>query len=383
MITLGSFLGAAASAGGVGQTNAAFTALSSATSALTGQFNQLVNVAARFVQAINPAIVEQLNQVFRDLDAVIGIALIPVVEQAAYVVQGVADALLPVMRALQPIIAQLARTIQLALQPIFDSLAESFMALMPFIKRGAELFGNLFAIAANLVTQFLAFVPALLSVIEIFKGPFEEILIGISGLLLDWSKMVRVFAEVLAEAIKGVADFVMTLFGKSLSGGLKTAMADLRSAFQELLKSTLVLAAQFFKLIGWQRGIEAIIRGMETIGKNREDSRGAAVLQNVAFKDAASMGKDLATMTFAASRFGKEEDDPAKKANDFLKDILSEIKMIRDGTGNGIRSAIADVAQKAAMSPVPMGAVKGFVASGGSPFGMLFGGVAEYLAGNR
>ena len=98
-----------------------------------GAFSQITAFAGSFVQAFNPALMEQMNLVYKDLTAVIGMGLEPVIGAVIPIVRAFADKLVPVMQAMIPTVQLFADSmIQLA-GPIIEILIQAFAALEPII----------------------------------------------------------------------------------------------------------------------------------------------------------------------------------------------------------------------------------------------------------
>jgi len=98
-----------------------------------GAFNQIVSFASPFVQAFNPALIEQMNLVFKDLTAVIGMGLEPVIGAVIPIVRAFADRLVPVVQALIPTVQLFADAMMELAGPIIEILIEAFAALEPII----------------------------------------------------------------------------------------------------------------------------------------------------------------------------------------------------------------------------------------------------------
>jgi hypothetical protein len=128
------FMQALSGAGkGLGMLGAAGQMAVGAITGTVGAFSQITAFAGSFVQAFNPALMEQMNLVFRDLTAVIGMGLEPVIGAVIPIVRAFADKLVPVMQAMIPTVQLFADSmIQLA-GPIIEILIQAFAALEPII----------------------------------------------------------------------------------------------------------------------------------------------------------------------------------------------------------------------------------------------------------
>ena len=98
-----------------------------------GAFSKIISFASPFVEAFNPALIEQMNLVFKDLTAVIGMALEPVIGAVIPIVRAFADRLVPVVQALIPTVQLFADAMMELAGPIIEILIEAFAALEPII----------------------------------------------------------------------------------------------------------------------------------------------------------------------------------------------------------------------------------------------------------
>jgi phage-related protein len=122
---------------GLGMLGAAGQMAVGAITGTVGAFSQITAFAGSFVQAFNPALMEQMNLVFKDLTAVIGMGLEPVIGAVIPIVRAFADKLVPVMQAMIPTVQLFADSmIQLA-GPIIEILIQAFAALEPIIVMAA------------------------------------------------------------------------------------------------------------------------------------------------------------------------------------------------------------------------------------------------------
>ena len=282
------------------------TGLSSAAGALGGKFTEIVNFASRFVQAIDPNIIAELNRAFRDLDAVIGVALRPVILAAVSIVRNFAASIFEAMIRLQPIVEKVANTIATALQPAFDALGTVIEGLMPVF---------------DVIADALIFVATLFSDLANFMRPLINVIVELGR---------QLFATIAA------------LFGvESIGGGLKSLFDEIRSALQEFLKAIILVTATVARFLGASKVLDAIIKGLQP--KERKDATGAAVAEGAQFKSIESLGRDVYLKAFQASTYGKGEEP--KKAEDFLAGILTQVQDIASGksTLDDLPQVIRDV----------------------------------------
>lgn len=251
-------------------------------------FRQLSDMAARFTQAVDPALVAELNRAFRDLDAVIGQAMRPIVDQARELVRYLAGALMPLMRRLEPLVADLTGKIGLQLK-------ES-------------------------ISKFVTMLDAL---------PWEAIRDALGGVLdifHDVGAALSAFASVALQAVKDLLGGVVG----SAGGTVKDLMAQVRQAVQEALRAVITFAAQLMKAVGWMGGVEALVRGLTAASQNRlhraEDSTGMAVASGAMIKSIQDLAKGVYESAFVASAYGGQKADPQQQMVAFLGDIAKDIE---------------------------------------------------------
>ena len=134
------FMQALSGAGkGLGMLGAAGQMAVGAITGTVGAFSQITAFAGSFVQAFNPALMEQMNLVFKDLTAVIGMGLEPVIGAVIPIVRAFADRLVPVMQAMIPTVQLFADSMIELSGPIIEILIQAFAALEPVIVLAAGL----------------------------------------------------------------------------------------------------------------------------------------------------------------------------------------------------------------------------------------------------
>ena len=109
----------------------AFQAVNYAVLGGVDAFSKLTSFAGSFVSAVNPALMQQLGLAFKDLQAVIGVGLQPIIAAAIPIVRAFADSLQPVMQALLPTFDQFAQSMISLSGPIISLVVEAFAALEP------------------------------------------------------------------------------------------------------------------------------------------------------------------------------------------------------------------------------------------------------------
>lgn len=266
--------------------------LTGAFTAITGSINAIAGPITQFVQAINPAIVAEFHRAMRDLNATIGIALMPIMESLTGVVREIIGSMMPIVTQLQPIIAMLAQSIASVLVPWMQMWGQVIIGLMP-------------------VFEF-----------------FAEIVKGVAGLMADYYRAILPVISVLFELGKQLVAFVANLLG--VEGTAADFFENLRSSFQLLIKNVILAAATFLKMIGATDTLGALIKGLKP--PEQGPKRGIATLENAKFSDFASIAKSFQLSAFQASAFGGK--GGPKKTDDFLAELLTQVQDIKDGKGS-------------------------------------------------
>ena len=153
------FMQALSGAGkGLGMLGAAGQMAVGAITGTVGAFSQITAFAGSFVQAFNPALMEQMNLVFKDLTAVIGMGLEPVIGAVIPIVRAFADRLVPVMQAMIPTVQLFADSMIELSGPIIEILIQAFAALEPIIVLAAgivEQWANVLTWAVPLIAAVI------------------------------------------------------------------------------------------------------------------------------------------------------------------------------------------------------------------------------------
>lgn len=253
---------------------------------------EFADIATHFVEAIDPALVAELGRAFRDLQAVVGQALRPVVDQTREIVRYLGGSLMPLMRRLEPIVADLSGKVGERLKEMISR-----------------------------VTQFLE------------RIPWETIgtVIGsILDIIGDVTKTARAFIPVIVQAFDDLLTAILGASGEKGAGGVKDLMAQVRTAVQNALRAVVMFAASVMKVAGWMNGLDALIKGLEEKAQGPrkvEDDRGLAVM-GASIKALQDLGRGIYEQAYMASAYGAEKRDPAAEAADFLKGIADDIRKL-------------------------------------------------------
>ena len=248
--------------------------------ALTGGFSILIEMVGKFVGALDPAIMEQLNLAFSDLSAVVGIGLRPIITAATVIIRSFADALVPVMRKLEPIITKLASVMISIAIPIIVAWADQLEMLMP-------VFNALVPIVAILGELFSA---VLMIVIPLFK-----VLAGVCLIL------VGVFNTVVAAVHGFAAGILWAVTGllKIVPGQSARAAAAQKQAEAAGASSAAALSNAGSNIADGGKMIGTAFTSTEKEVKGGE-SRGAAA-KGASYSGVADLGKNMMQAAFGSS----------------------------------------------------------------------------------
>lgn len=255
---------------------------------LVAPFEQLTNIATHFVAVLDPSLVEDLTRKFRDLNAVIGVAMRPVVETAREIVKYLSDRLLPVMRELQPIISDLSDAVGDALKQGIDDMINFLRSAMPTLKA------------------------------------LKDFVVGLIHVLQDVWQLFMTLGKTITEIITGA----LGGFGT----GTKTVtdlMKEFRDAVREVIKNLILFAARLMLSFGFTRGVDALMKGLERQRAPAEQSGGMAVAINSAFKSAGELSKNALLEAFRASTMTQKAKNPAEETNEWLGKIKEELAALK------------------------------------------------------
>lgn len=242
-----------------------FNALQKIGTGLYSVFQSSLGIVTSFVSAFNPALVEQLSFTIRDLTAVIGSVLQPILMAFNAVIRRVADALVPLAVKLAPAFNAIAGAILALLIPIIDSLGSVllnlvpvFNQLTPIIVKLATMFGELFSkiidsLAPTIVMigeMFVSLVQSAMPLVESFIFLAETIIP-----LLDDALLVYV-GYLVSSAIPAIISFAMSLVSSTIPAVISLAA---------YLTSTVIPAIISFATNLYTGGIPAIIAMAQSI----------------------------------------------------------------------------------------------------------------------
>ncbi len=207
-----------------------FSTLAGFGSMLAGSLMKLSAVATLFVAAFNPALVETFLLTMKDLVAVFGAGLQPIVTALTLVMRGLADSVVPVIEGLMPAFNALGEAVMTFLIPVFDGLVRAVTALTPTINSFMSTFSEF---ATQLGEAFGNAIVALIPVVQIFMRSLQALLVVLNPLI---------------QAISGLAQYVVPFLGSAMLafGALisTTVVAAIWTFTQAMIESAVALRAQ-------------------------------------------------------------------------------------------------------------------------------------------
>jgi len=262
--------------------SAALGAFSDALGAVVPILGGMGAALGQFVGAFSPALMEQFSMAMKDVTAVIGQALAPVLQVLTGIVREVGAVLNPVMKELQPVFDKLAKALASLLVPIIENAAAMLQTLLPII---------------TLLADALTALTPLFRVLSVLQAGLVEL-----------------FKDMMASLLGSV--------------DTKGAMASFKSAMEETAKVLIRTAAHIARAFGALGFIEGMIKGIEGKTAKKQSSVGMAAPQGATVTDLSGYGNTVATAAFAATG---DLGDKEKKTEEWLKDIAGDLKGIKTG----------------------------------------------------
>jgi phage-related protein len=279
---------------------------------LTEPFEKITDLAAHFVQNIDPAILNDLNRKFRDLNATVGLALRPIIDTTREIVKYLSDRLLPIMRQLQPLVEKISSAVGGALMDAIDNFAKTAQAMMPTFQQITEVLTGVVRIVMDINTALIAF------------GRF--------------------ISELATNAMGGM---------KGSVEGVRDFMDKLRQRIQELIGTIIMFVARLMLALGFADSVKALLKSLERGAgpAKKDESGGLAVALNPMFKSISDLSRSIQQEAFAASS-GSTGKRPDEAAAEFLGNIAADLKKLiaagdKDSAINQIKTAIKNIETKA------------------------------------
>lgn len=246
-------------------------------------FGKIVSSIGSFVDAVNPALMQQLSMTFKDLQAVIGAGLQPIIAAAIPIVRAFADKLQPVMQALMPTFDQLAQSMIKLSGPIITLMIEGFAALEPIIERVA----NMITLWAGILTYFT----------PIISTAFKEIVYRLTSLSVITQRLIGRIASL----IPGTGDF-----GKKLIDAADASQKNADAYYNGTSKVQQAVNAEVKR--GASTGAaarQASFTGISEFGKNLMQQAFSSSTQAAALKTAEYSEKTYNELTKMNAQMGR------------------------------------------------------------------------------
>ncbi|MBP3956472.1 hypothetical protein J8F10_14420 [Gemmata sp. G18] len=287
----------------IGTISAVVAGIIGAVTALPLALASIVKVAASFVRALNPYLVEQYEREVQNLRATIGYGLVPIVQYATKAVRDWAGILLPSIQMLRPLVER---------------------------------------ISAAVSGVFLGAVRTVARVMEGFAKVLTPLVGTIESNMAAWGALLEVIASVVAVAVEfGGAIQLWVTLSNSYADGLK-----------RLITAVTILTA---RLIGALGGADALKKFRDSLGDAIESRKNPKRGLLAAPTDAGVSGiediaRKMSERAFAATAGAG---NTQKSETEFLEDIFKTVgeiqkepiknlpQIISDGVRDGIRAAAA------------------------------------------
>lgn len=345
---------------------AAASGIASVIDGTIGAFNQLTGTVTGFVAAFAPATIEAFSYALRDVTAVIGMALEPILIAATAVVKDFSATLLPLMRDLRPIIMQLSATMMELSKVFINNFAVVLKAVLPIVQMLADLLSAL----SPMIAAATAIISGLVQVVSYLAKSFLEWL-GID--ISDTMKSLRSAMEELARyTLMAVAAF-LRLINVGMSDSFIKGVRDAMSLDKFKKKDEEAPVGMFGRMAAKAKedepkGLFARLGdGIRGIGKRaadaaalaapivkdgvaKEDATGFQAYTNSSYSNFGDYGKQIALGASIASGGGdkgpKTSEEWLKKISDSLDSVQAMgrgdvWKSLTDAITNGVKAAIA------------------------------------------
>jgi hypothetical protein len=389
LITAGRLGAAAAGGAGAGGTGAALGGLATAAAAAVTAINGIVGASAHFVEALNPAAVLGLNLAIRDLTAVVGVALQPVVQAATGFARELGSVLLPIMQRLAPIVSRLADLFLDVAGKALDSFAKAVDSALPL----AATFLDLLESSSRLAETFqslsgaTAVLNPLLALLNLALKPLAWLSRQVSdafATLAPLGDALKALFGGLAGALEGLGGLVGGLQGLDFVSGFIEGFANATKYAADAIKNftagLLVGVARLAKFLDFGTGlgdrfIGGLIKSLQPA--QRQNAEGLAVPLNPQIQSALSFSQQVDKAAFSAGLSGgkskeQQEEDWRERVAKLLQEIRDNGKA-RGGAGapEPATSATQEFFEGAAEGFAPKGGVtRDFISGLGAAFGI-------------
>lgn len=253
--------------------------LTSTLTNVSAKFEALVTPMSRFVEALAPGEIQILNQAFRDLNATIGTAFLPVI-------QNLGEQIHKAAALLEPATEKLA--------PVFDNLSNAM--------------GNLMLPAVQVLSHTL-------------QG-LAPILDGVSQAFVVFSDGVKLASALMLSLKDAIGDFISGLLGGQ-GNALSTTLEKLKDAVYRVMTVMVQAAAVIANTFGASSFTAALIKNLQELSEGKAGGVGGAA-QNIQIKGLEAFTKDLAIAAASATGGDKKKD-----ATDFAAETVAALQKIQ------------------------------------------------------
>lgn len=176
---------------------------------------------APFVEALNPGLLEQFNVVLRNLQATIGYAFEPIIAQAVATLRTWSGMLMPLMRELRPVMADLAHTVGEVLIAALGVLINWVRAVMFTVKP-----------FVGIVTGTIRIMAQLMDVVTLVHGVLMETVASFFGVDEATKTLSNVFDWFRNMLFKCVSAVALVTTGLLKMVGATEMIAKMRAAVE-------------------------------------------------------------------------------------------------------------------------------------------------------
>lgn len=277
-----------------------------AAAALTG----VVAASLKATEAFDPYLVDQFNLAVRDLTAVFGSVLYPVVQQSTRVVKLFADTIFASGSELTASVKTIAKAV-----------GDVFVALLPVVSKLTQGFAWMLSQTASLV--------------DLYAGALVPV--------------IRSFSAVVA----GVSASLSAVFG-GLTGTSATLKDVMVKFGQAMGRALTVIAALAFKVLGMTAALTGMMNSLAPGGDaaTRQNTAGLAAAQNARMSSVADVGRDVLQKAFMATgRAGEMEAEIGDQ--EFRSQLLDDVRYIAEFKWKDqFKQLLIEVATEIAFGPI-------------------------------
>lgn len=285
---IGDVLSSLGSLGGViGAATNAIKVFAAAVGGVAAAIGGIVFAARAFVQFFDPSLVQAFDAALKDLWAVIGVGLTPIIAEATKFLRQFASVLYPLTTAILP-----------AMQEMAKAVTDVLLAFLPAVSGVFSVYAAMIPVIAELVRAIADF---LLPIVRAY---------------------VTVMAALVAAA-KVAIGVIASLFGSNLRTGFK-------SLGEWIARAVVGLTVLTFRLFGLNAALDAMVKSLQDGADKagRKDAAGLAAAQNARIVGVADLGREVLQRAFVTSGRAGQETAEVSDA-EFRRTLLADIGKLR------------------------------------------------------